>query len=277
MIRLVRTILIILAAVYLAACIALYFAQSRLLFPTWLIGASGPLPPGAERLTLDAPDGTRLEGVHLPPLQGQERHTLILSFAGNATNAQDLAMRLRSAFPEHPIVAFHYRGYGPSGGTAGAEAIAEDAPLAYDHVVALYRPQRVVALGVSLGSGVAATLAARRPLSGLILVTPFDSLKNVARQIYWWVPVSMLMKHDLDSAAALANSSVPTAIVAAPRDELVRPERTDALRRAIRTLRHDAVLPGATHNDIFMHPGFDPTLREALAKIVPRTMFPTCS
>ncbi|HZG45299.1 MAG TPA: hypothetical protein VEZ41_03405, partial [Allosphingosinicella sp.] len=223
MIPFVRTILLVLAGLYLAACLALYFAQSRLLFPTWLVGPAGPLPPGAERLTLDTPDGTRLEGVNLPPLQGAGNDTLILSFAGNATNAQDLAMRLRSAFPEHPIAAFHYRGYGPSTGTAAAAAMAEDAPLAFDHVVARYRPQRVVALGVSLGSGVAPTLAARRSLSGLILVTPFDSLKNVARQIYWWVPVSLLMKHDLDSAAALAGSSVPAAIIAAERDELVRP------------------------------------------------------
>lgn len=264
-----RTILLVLLGLYLAACIALYFAQSRLLFPTWLVGHGGPLPPGAERLAFDAPDGTRLQGVHLPAPQdrGQGSGTLILSFAGNATNAQDLAMRLRSAFPEHPIVAFHYRGYAPSGGTAGAEAMAEDAPLAYDFVVARYRPQRVVALGVSLGSGVAAQLAARRPLSGVILVIPFDSLKNVARQIYWWVPVSLLMRHDLDSAAALETSSVPVAIVAAERDDLVRPQRTDALRRAIRNLRHDAVLPGATHNDIFIHPGFDPALREALSKL----------
>jgi hypothetical protein len=267
MTKILRTTLLILAALYLAACIALYFAQSRLLFPTWLVGAAGPLPPAAERLILDAPDGTRLEGVHLPPLRGEGDGTLILSFAGNATNAQHLAERLRIALPEHPVAAFHYRGYAPSGGTAGAEAMADDAPLAYDLVVGRYRPRRVVAVGVSLGSGVAASLAARRPLSALILVTPFDSLKNVARQIYWWLPVSLLMRHDLDSAAALKDAQVPVAIIAAGRDDLVRPERTDALRRTVRTLRHDITLPGATHNDIFVRPGFDEALREALRRV----------
>jgi hypothetical protein len=266
-----RIVLILLVGLYLAACIALYFAQSRLLFPTWLVGAAGPLPPGAERLTLDAPDGTRLEGIHLPPLRPEENSegngTLILSFAGNATNAQHLAERLRVALPEHPVAAFHYRGYGPSGGTAGAQAMADDAPLAYDLVVGRYRPRRVVAVGVSLGSGVAASLASRRPLSGLILVTPFDSLKNVARQIYWWVPVSLLMRHDLDSAEALKDVQVPVAIIAAERDDLVRPERTDALRRAVRTLRYDVTVPGATHNDIFIRPGLDAALREALGRI----------
>lgn len=265
--RAVRIVLILLVGLYLAACIALYFAQSRLLFPTWLVGPAGPLPAGAERLTLDAPDGTRLEGIHLPPLRGEGSGTVILSFAGNATNAQHLAERLQTALPEHPVVAFHYRGYAPSGGIAGAEAMADDAPLAYDLVVARYRPRRVVAIGVSLGSGVAASLAARRPLSSLVLVTPFDSLKNVARQIYWWVPVSLLMRHDLDSVAALKDARLPVAIIAAERDGLVRPERTDRLRRTVPNLRYDANLPGATHNDIFIRSGFDPALREAVRRL----------
>jgi pimeloyl-ACP methyl ester carboxylesterase len=253
--------------IYLTVCIIMYLAQAQMLFPTALVGSAGPLPPGAERLSLDTPGGIRLEGVHLPPARGEGDGTLILSFAGNATNGQDLAERLRVTFPEHPIAAFHYRGYAPSGGSAEAAGIVEDAPLAYDLVVGRYRPRKVVAVGVSLGSGVAATLADRRPLSGVILVTPFDSLKNVARQIYWWLPVGLLMRHDVDSAAALAGSDTPVAIIAAERDRLVRPERTDALRRSVRQLRHDATIPDATHNDIFSHPRFDQKMREALRKI----------
>lgn len=266
--RKVRTFLLFLVATYLAICIIMFFAQSRMLFPAWLANRSGPLPAGAERLSLEAPDGTRLEGVHLPPARAGGSDTLILSFAGNATNAQDMAQRLRIAFPGHPIVAFHYRGYAPSTGSAAAEGMIEDAPLAYDLVVNRYRPDRVVAIGVSLGSGVAASLGARRSLSGLILVTPFDSLKNVARQIYWWLPVSLLMRHDLDSAAALRGSGIPTAIISAERDGLVRPQRTAALREAISNLRYDVSLPGATHNDIFVHEGFDPALREALERVL---------
>lgn len=265
--RTLRTALLLIVGLYLAVCLVMFLAQSRLLFPTWLVAGSGPLPPGAERLSIDAPDGVRLEGVYLPPARGAGSETLLLSFAGNATNAQALAERLRLAWPEHPIVAFHYRGYAPSTGTAGAEAMVEDAPLAYDLVVNRYRPRRVVAVGVSLGGGIAAGLAARRPLSGLILVTPFDSLKNVARQTYWWLPVTLLMRHDLDAAASLQNSAVPVAIIAAERDGLVRPERTAALRVAVRNLRHDVTLPGATHNDIFLHPHFDRALREALERV----------
>lgn len=265
--RAVRGALIFIPILYLAICLAMWAFQERLLFPAWLAGASSPLMPGGERLTVTAPDGVTLEGVYLPPARGEGSDTLLLSFAGNATNAQALAERLRIAFPGHPIAAFHYRGYAPSGGTPSAETMAADAPLAFDLVARRYRPRRIVAIGVSLGSGIAAALAAERPLAGLILVTPFDSLKNVARQVYWWVPVSLLMRHDVDAAAALAGRDIPVAIVAAGSDGLVRPERTQALRDSLASLRHDAVLPGAAHNDIFLHPEFDEALRRALASL----------
>jgi pimeloyl-ACP methyl ester carboxylesterase len=99
----------------------------------------------------------------------------------------------------------------------------EDAPLVYDLVVERLRPERVVAVGVSLGSGVAASLAARRRLDGLILVTPFDSLSATARQLYPWLPVSLLLRHDMDSASLLRGTGQPVALIAAARDRLVRP------------------------------------------------------
>ncbi len=265
--RRVQTILLLLAGLYAAICLVMFVMQERLLFPTWLVSSSAPLPPGGERLSLTAPDGVKLEGVYLPPMRGKGDGTLLLSFAGNATNAQALAVRLRIAFPQNPIVAFHYRGYAPSTGTPGAEAMVEDAPLAFDLAIQCYRPKRVIGIGVSLGSGIGAALAARRPLAGLILVTPFDSLKNVARQIYWWLPVALLMRHDVDSVAALEGRDVPVALISAGNDGLVRPERTAALRDALRNLKADTVLPGATHNDIFGHPDFDAALRTALARL----------
>ena len=58
--------------------------------------------------------------------------------------------------------------------------------------------------GFSLGSGVAAQLARRRPLGGVILVTAFDSIAALAAARYPFVPVSLLMRHPFRSDAALA-------------------------------------------------------------------------
>jgi pimeloyl-ACP methyl ester carboxylesterase len=265
--RLLLAFLLVLALGYAAIVALAFLNQERLIFPAYLVVPVRELPPGASRLSVDAPDGIRLEGVHIPPEGGGRSDTLVLAFAGNASNAQGVAELIHEIYPGRDVVAFFYRGYAPSGGMAGAEALMADAPLIHDLVAERFRPRRIVAVGISLGSGVASALAARRPLAGLILVTPFDSLSATARQLHPWLPVSLLLRHDMRSADALRDSTIPVALVAAERDRLVRPERTEALRRGVANLVHDTTLAGAQHNDIFLHPGFEIAMRQALERV----------
>ena len=263
-------LLLIPLILYLAILLLVFALQTRMLFPVGSVGAAGPLPPGAERLVLDTPGGHRLHGVHIPPAaRDSGRSTLILGFGGNAWNAEHAAAYLHDLYPDAAIVAFHYRGYAPSAGEPGAEALIEDSPLIHDFAVARLKPAHIVAVGFSIGSGVAAGLAARRPLDGLILVTPFDSLAEVAAGHYPWLPVRWLFRHRLDAAGALRGTSVPTAIVAAERDTLIPARRTDALRRAVPNLVFDRTIAGATHNDIYDRPAFRQAMREALKKLIP--------
>lgn len=266
--NLVLKLLLILLVLYAVIVAIAWFAQERLIFPDYLVVPARELPHGSERLTVETPDGIRLEGVHIPPAAGTGRgDTLLLVFAGNATNAQGAAELIHEIYPAHPVVAFFYRGYAPSGGSVGARQLMDDAPLVHDLVAGRLRPRRIVAVGISLGSGVAAALAARRPLAGLILVTPFDSLAATARDLHPWLPVALLLRHDMRSAELLAGTRLPVAIVAAGSDRLVRRERTDALRRAIPNLVFDRTVPGAAHDDIFLRPHFEPAMREALARV----------
>jgi pimeloyl-ACP methyl ester carboxylesterase len=129
------------------------------------------------------------------------------------------------------------------------------------------RPARTIAAGFSIGSGVAAKLAAKRQLDGLILVTPFDSLKAVAQSLYPWVPVGPFFRHEIDAASALVHSGVPVAIVAAERDEIVAPERTAALRARIGNLVFDRTIEGAGHNDIYARSDFQIAMHEALDRL----------
>jgi pimeloyl-ACP methyl ester carboxylesterase len=258
---------LVLAFLYLVVVLVAFLAQDRILFPTYLVGPAKGLPPDAERLELRATDGTRLEGVRIPPAPGPRSDTLVLVFAGNASNAQGVAEQLHEIYPDREIAAFFYRGYAPSGGRTSASRLIDDAPLVYDHVAGRLRPQRIVAVGISLGSGVASALAARRPLDGLILVTPFDSLGATARQLHPWLPVSLLLRHDMRSADQLRGTRQPVAVIASGRDRLVRADRTEALRLAIPNLVFDATVPRARHDDIFFHPEFAPAMREAMRRV----------
>jgi hypothetical protein len=259
-------LLLIPVFLYVALLVLVFAFQARLLFPAGAVGGAGPLPPGAERLFLDSGKGDRLQGIRIPP-SAKPSGTLILGFGGNAWNAETAASYLHDLFPEADVVAFHYRGYRPSTGKPSARALVDDAPRVFDLAVDRFHPRRTVAIGFSVGSGVAASLAPRRPLDGLILVTPFDSLKKVAAGQFRWLPVGLLFRHEMNAAGWLGGSRVPTALIAGDRDTLILPPRTAALRRAAGRLVYDRTLPGAGHNDIYERPDFRAAMREALARV----------
>lgn len=266
--RLMWTLLLAPILIYLVLCAGLYFAQTSLLFPAGQVGPPDPLPPGAERVEIAAASGERLRGVHIHPARPGGERLLLLGFAGNAWNAQSAAVFIAGLAPEADVIVFHYRGYQPSEGRASAEDLLADAPVLLDFARARVRPARTVAIGFSIGAGVAASLAEHGGVDGLILVTPFDSLARVAAGHYRWLPVRLLFRHPMEPAAMLAGKRVPVALIAAGEDTLIPPERTDALRARLANIALDRNIPGAGHNDVYQHPGFRPAFREALERVL---------
>jgi pimeloyl-ACP methyl ester carboxylesterase len=242
--------------------------QSHMIFPVHAVPPAGPLPPGAEHLSVTTPDGETLQGVVIPADEPDVGRTMILGFGGNAWNGQDVGEYLHEVFPDHDVVAFHYRGYKPSTGSPSAEALIGDAPLAFDAAIERLKPKRVIGVGFSIGTGVAAQLSAKRKLDGLILVTPFDSLKAVAQAMFPWIPLGPFFSHEIDAARPLKAASLPVAIIGAERDEIVNSERTEALRKQVNNLVFDQTIPRAGHNDIYARSDFQQAMRAALHAIV---------
>jgi len=262
---------------YLALSVALLYAgfawfvsraQTGMLFPVQMAAAGRPaLPALTERLDLTTADGAQLIGVRLVP-QGNlsDPAPLLLGFGGNAWNAEAMALYLRSLFPDHEIVTFHYRGYPPSSGEPSAKALFADSVTIFDHLQG-ERAREVVAVGFSIGTGVAAHLAHHRPLAGMILVTPFDTLENLAKEHFPWAPVSLLLRHHMPTIDLVRDRQTPTALIVAGRDTIVPPRRSEPLRGTIPNLVLDRTIAEAGHNDLYEHPAFASAMHEALARI----------
>jgi pimeloyl-ACP methyl ester carboxylesterase len=253
----------VLVLLYASVVALAYFAQTRMLFP--VPPERRAMPAGGERLWLDADGGVRLAGVRI---RGEAGTPVILAFGGNGWNAEDAAEFVHDILPASEIVAFHYRGFVPSGGTPRTRDLEADALRVYDLAARETRGRPVVAIGFSIGSGLAAHVAARRPLAGAILVTPFDSLTAVAAAQLPWLPVRLLFRNPMEPAAELRGTHVPVAMLAGGADSLVRPERTEALRKALPALAYDRTIAGAGHNDIYARPEFGEALREATAAVL---------
>jgi pimeloyl-ACP methyl ester carboxylesterase len=165
-----------LIAVYVAIVTAMYVGQTWLLFPTTLARvARVQLPSSTQHLEVRTPDGESLKGIRTPSREEAAQNApTLLGFGGNAWNAKATALTLHRLFPDRDAVAFHYRGYAPSNGRPSAEALMSDSLAIFDSLRQGQIEEPIVAVGFSIGSGVAAYLARHRPVAGLILVTPFD-------------------------------------------------------------------------------------------------------
>ena len=106
------------------------------------------------------------------------------------------------------------------------------------------------------------------PVDGIILVTPFDSLKAVAGSHYPWLPIGTFFREEMNAAANLAGSDVPVAILAGERDTLIPKARTDGLREVAGNLVLDRTIAAATHNDIYTRSEFQHAMDEALEAIL---------
>ena len=258
-------------AIFLAVgCAALtvlaYLAQTWMVFPTYLVGgASDELPAGASQFAIRTPDGARLAAVRLPAAdRGGYSRPLILGFGGNAWNAEAMALLPHGLIPDHDIVVAYYRGYRPSSGRPSAAKIMADALTVHRRVA---EPPGVIAVGFSIGSGIAAHLAAERSLAGLVLVTPFDSLTTLARHHYPWAPVRLLLRHQIETADLLRRVETATAVITAERDTIVPAARSRPVIEAAQHLVYCAVVPGAGHNDIYDTHAFAGVMRQALERI----------
>ena len=255
-----------LAGFYAMVVAIAYAIQTKLIFPAGLAAFGPDLPADARHIQLATTEGDSIVLVRLPAAPPTtERRPLLLGFGGNAWNADALALMLSQMFPGYEVAALHYRGYGPSSGRPSAKALVEDAGRAFDHLAA-EGEQDIVAVGLSIGAAVAVDLAATRRLRGVVLVTPFDSLEELAAHHYPWLPVRLLLRHRMEPSAILRSLDVPTAIITAGRDTVVPAGRSASVRTAARDLREDLVI-AAGHNDLYNHPEFGDALRRSVTAV----------
>jgi len=151
----------------------------------------------------------------------------ILYFGGNAESMAQSSDYIAQQFPEFTVYLMNYRGYGGSTGSSSEEGLYSDALKLYDTI----KPQhnRISIGGRSLGSGIAVYVAAYREVSKLALITPFDSIVNVAQGMYPIYPVSFLLHDQYDSLSRIKKIRAKTFIIIAQNDRVITSERTQQL------------------------------------------------
>lgn len=185
--------------------------------------------------------------------------------AGYALHREYYVWGLQALGNSWDVILFEYPGYGARTGTASADGFRDTAATAVELLLA-EDDRPLYLLGESLGSGVASYLAERFPdqVAGLLLVTPFTSLADVAGHHFPILPVRALLSENFDSAKSLQGYKGPVAFLVAGSDEVVPTDLGQALHDGYRGPRWLRVVPGAGHNTLPMYPR-DPWWTEASA------------
>jgi fermentation-respiration switch protein FrsA (DUF1100 family) len=241
-------------AIYAAIVLAAYLGQRRLLYfpdrtrtPPSEVGLTN-----VEERVLSTRDGERVIAWYGKAKPGGPT---LLYFHGNGGSLAIRADRIARFMAEGwGIFMMTYRGYGGSTGSPTEAANVADAKLAYETLIAEgIPPSRLILYGESLGSGIAARLAAEQPVAGLILDAPFTSVVDVAALVYPYLPVRPFVLDRYETDKHIAQVRAPVLILHGERD-LVIPI---AMGRKVAELANEpkrlVVFPDGGHSDLYDH------------------------
>ena len=263
--------LALLAVLYVAVCVLMYWQQRSLMYF-----------PQATRVDAAQTNFSLQQGAIT--LRGWQNHPggntpardAVIYLGGNAERVEGAVQPLRQWLPAHSIYTLAYRGFGTSDGTPTEADLVQDAIALWDAVQQRHPQGRITVVGRSLGSGVAAAVAAQRQPAQLVLITPFDNMTATVRDHYGWLPVGLLLRDTYPSDARLAHYAGPVLVVRGGQDTLVRPARTDALERALaaRPVSPASTLqvfnaPQADHINILQAAGLGAVLQQFVAAPAP--------
>ncbi len=236
----ITIIAIALITIYLLIGAFFFFYQRKLIYYPTAVDPEFR----AEEISLSS-QGHRLHGWVLHP----GKPGAVIYFGGNSELITHRERFFDEVFADLSVYLVNYRGYGNSEGFPSERALFADALALYDRIAPEH--ESVMAYGRSLGSGVAAYLAARRPLERVILLTPYDSVERVAQRLYPYFPVRFFLRDHFNSAALAPQIRMPVLIATAELDRVIPLQHSLTLGGKFdpQQLRYQ-MIHGAAHNDI---------------------------
>ena len=185
----------------------------------------------------------------------------IIFFGGNRETVAKGAADHINNFPEYTIFLVNYRGYGNSSGSPEEQAIYTDALHIYDKITDHYA--NISVIGRSLGTGVATYLSAHRNIEKMVLITPYDSVENIAKSRYPMFPISLLITDKFDSLGRVNKIKAQTLIILAENDKDVPFKNSLRLINAFPSKQITVeIIKGAGHNSLLKTREFNRYLRD---------------
>ncbi|HIP13895.1 MAG TPA: alpha/beta hydrolase [Sulfurimonas autotrophica] len=212
-------------------------------------------------LSVITDDGVELEGAVYEP--NNPTSTLLL-FVGRSHDGVALLNRLSQVYAKSRVITWNYRGYGKSGGVINEKNILQDGLKIAELVQKNYGDFYL--LGFSLGSSVAAYVAAKHKVSALFLVGAFDSIEELLRHKYAKISyMAKLLRYKFKTVEYVKNVDADTYLFVSRNDEIVSLQNARNLKKHIKNLVHYEEIDGVSHTELLWDPRVTNKINEVIA------------
>jgi fermentation-respiration switch protein FrsA (DUF1100 family) len=229
-------IILAIAFFYIAAMIAIYFAQALFIYapqmPTReLVATPTDINLEYEDLTLNTADNESINAWYIPAQNPDTKPDTktVLFFHGNAGN---ISHRLETIKIYNQLgfnfLIFDYRGFGTSTGKPTEQGTYLDADTVWQYLINEKKlaPEQIIVAGRSLGGGVAAELAKKIRPAMLVLESTFTSMTEVSAKHYPFMPTSLIIKHEYETNLKLKDIHCPIVFAHSTDDEVIPYEQS---------------------------------------------------
>ena len=229
--------------------------EDKFIFHPDRVSARDPSHVGLafENILFTAQDGIRLHGWFIP--HPEARATLVW-FHGNAGNISDRLLNIRLLHDRIKIniFIFDYRGYGQSEGSASEKGTYLDGEAAIKYLLGRddAAARGLILFGRSLGAAVAAEMAIRFTSLGLILESPFVSIREMAQAIFPSLPIAWLLRTRYDTLEKIRRVKTPIMVLHGDHDATVPFAQGKKVFEAAPQPKRFYRIVGASHNDTFV-------------------------
>lgn len=259
-------IVIILSVLFLGVCLLLFLFQEKLIFLPQKLDKSYQFgfEQNFEEISIKTEDKKILSGLLF---KSDNSKGLIFYLHGNAGSLSSWGEVAKTYTRLHyNVFMLDYRGYGKSEGSISSQRqLFKDVQNAYNEMLKVYREDKIIVLGYSIGTGLAAKLASTNNPRLLILQAPYYSLADMMHHIFPVIPKFML-KYRLETNSYMKDCKMPIVIFHGDQDEVIYYGSSLKLKEQFKKQDTLITLTGQGHNGMTDNPDYETEIQKILAR-----------
>lgn len=227
-IKKIKKWLFIIVSIYVAGGTILYFLQEKILFHPEKL-------PAAYIFEFNIP----FKEIYLPVNQEKSLSIVqftvpdsvckgvVLYFHGNRKNIERYAPYAKNfTGNNYEVWMMDYPGFGKATGTRSEQIMYDDAAIIYQLARSRFAKDSILIYGKSIGTGVAAQLAAMKDCKRVILETPYYSVDALMEHYAFIYPVGAMAKYHFPNNAYLKKIESPITLFHGTKDEVIPYEQS---------------------------------------------------